>query len=83
MATTKSKPVDLEAIKSLDNLTTEEAAAYCRQSRSTFEKLRHFGGGPCFIRLSARAIIYRRTDLDAWLAAKARNSTSDYAGQAA
>jgi excisionase family DNA binding protein len=58
-------------------LRTADAARYLNFSESTLEKLRVYGGGPTFIRLGARAVRYRRADLDAWLAAGARRSTSD------
>lgn len=70
--------VDFDEIKKLDYLNSREAAAYCRRSRSTMEKYRHFGGGPTFIRVSARAVLYRKVDLDAWLESKMHGSTSEY-----
>lgn len=75
----KSSAVDLDAIKKLDHLNSAEAAAYCRRSRSTMEKLRHYGGGPKYIKVSARAVVYRKVDLDAWLASKLVSSTSEAA----
>jgi predicted DNA-binding transcriptional regulator AlpA len=57
-------------------LRTPEAAEYCGSSVSTFEKLRVFGGGPSFVKLGAR-VVYDPADLDAWLAAHRRNSTSE------
>ena len=64
-------------------LRTADAAQYVDLAESTLEKLRVYGGGPTFIRLGARAIRYRREDLDAWLAAGARRSTSDLGNKAA
>ena len=60
----------------LEVMDAKEAAEYLRTSPSTLAKYRHFGGGPTFIRQSARKTLYRRADLDAWLAARARTSTS-------
>jgi predicted DNA-binding transcriptional regulator AlpA len=57
-------------------LRTPEAAAYCGSSASTFEKLRLTGGGPAYAKLGRR-VVYRIEDLDAWLAANRRRSTSD------
>ena len=57
-------------------LRTPEAATYCGSSASTFEKLRLFGGGPPFVKLGRR-VVYDPADLDAWLAANRRRSTSD------
>tara|TARA_R110002020_G_scaffold150446_1_gene327153 strand:- start:13896 stop:14147 length:252 start_codon:yes stop_codon:yes gene_type:complete len=70
--------IDPENLKNLDIMDAKEAAVYLRSSPSTLAKFRHFGGGPTFIRQSARKTLYRRTDLDAWLAGKAHGSTSEY-----
>jgi predicted DNA-binding transcriptional regulator AlpA len=56
--------------------TAPEAAAYCGSSASTFAKLRLYGGGPTFVKLGRR-VVYDPADLDAWLAAHRRNSTSE------
>lgn len=50
-------------------------------SQRTLEGWRLRGGGPAFIKAGSR-VVYRRADLDAWLAANRRLSTSDR-GQAA
>lgn len=60
-------------------LSTPEAAGYCGSSASTFNKLRVFGGGPIFIKLGRR-VVYDPSDLDAWLAARRRASTSEEIG---
>jgi predicted DNA-binding transcriptional regulator AlpA len=57
-------------------LRTLEAAAYCGSSKSTLEKLRLFGGGPRYLKLGRR-VVYDPADLDIWLAAHRRRSTSD------
>lgn len=57
-------------------LRTVEAAEYCGSSASTFEKLRLTGGGPVYSKIGRR-VVYRVEDLDAWLAANRRRSTSD------
>lgn len=62
-------------------LRTQEAAAYCGSSASTFEKLRLTGGGPTYSKMGRR-VVYRVEDLDAWLAASRRRSTSDTTGGA-
>jgi predicted DNA-binding transcriptional regulator AlpA len=57
-------------------LNTHQAAEYVGLSASTLEKLRLSGGGPCFIKLGKR-VAYHVDDLDSWLAANRRRSTSD------
>lgn len=58
-------------------LTTKQAAEYLGVSRSWLEKLRVFGGGPAFYRVSSRRVLYQRAGLDAWVARHRMNSTSD------
>ena len=62
-------------------LRTTGAAEYIGLTKSTLEKLRLTGGGPVFSKLG-RTVVYDRTDLDAWVASRRRQSTSDQ-GQAA
>jgi predicted DNA-binding transcriptional regulator AlpA len=58
------------------------AASYTGLAESTLNKLRMTGGGPRFLKISARRVAYDTTDLDEWLATKRRRSTSDQ-GEAA
>lgn len=74
---TKLRNLDPQYIRNLDILDAAEAAAYLRTSRSTLAKYRCYGGGPLFVRQSARKVLYRRSDLDLWLAGRARTSTLD------
>ena len=61
-------------------LDTPAAAQYCGSSASTFEKLRLTGGGARFIRITPKRVGYLVDDLDIWLSAKCRlSSTSDAA----
>jgi excisionase family DNA binding protein len=58
-------------------LLTTEAAALLRLSKRTLEKYRMTGiGGPPFVRIGGR-VLYRRADLENWLAATLRRSTSE------
>jgi hypothetical protein len=57
-------------------MRTPEAAEHCGSTASTFEKLRLKGGGPVYSKIGRR-VVYRVEDLDAWLAANRRRSTSD------
>ncbi len=57
-------------------LSTPLAAEYLGLSPATLETLRTRGGGPPFVKLGRR-VVYRREDLEAWLAQGRRRSTSD------
>jgi hypothetical protein len=61
-------------------LDTARAAAYCGSATSTFEKLRVTGGGPPFVRITARRVGYLVDDLDEWLSGKARYSSTSTRG---
>ncbi len=56
------------------NVRVREAAEYVGLSKSTLDKLRCFGGGPRYLKLG-RAVVYAKSDLDAWLADKGRFCT--------
>lgn len=64
---------------STDLLSTTEAAEFLNLKPSTLRKWRVKGSGPRYFRTGrgpmSRAA-YRRSDLDAWLAARAFTSTS-------
>ena len=60
-----------------DRMKTPKAATYTGLSQSSLTKLRMFGGGPRYVKLG-RSVVYDRPDLDAWLNARKRTSTSDY-----
>lgn len=62
-------------------LNVTEAAKVLRLSNSTLERMRLDGTGPPFIKLgpSKRArVVYRRADIEAWLATLRFQSTSEY-----
>jgi len=59
----------------LYTLTTEGAAKHTLLSVSTLKKLRLTGTGPKYMKLG-RAVRYRASDLDAWMAARVITSTS-------
>ena len=61
-------------------LTTQQAADVLGLRPGTLEVWRWKGTGPPHIRLSKRAVRYRRADLDVWLASRVRRSTSDTGG---
>lgn len=63
----------------LDRLINEvEAADYLGYSIRALQNWRVRGGGPLFIKVSARSIRYRRRDLMAWIDSKAVNNTSEF-----
>ena len=53
------------------------AAEFINQKVRTLQGYRYKGGGPPFVRLSARCVKYRRIDLLRWAEAHLRASTSD------
>jgi predicted DNA-binding transcriptional regulator AlpA len=55
--------------------TTPVAAEYLGLSPATLETMRSRGGGPVFVKLGAR-VVYRREELDEWLASHRKTSTS-------
>lgn len=59
-------------------LTVREAADFLRCSKSYLDKLRCAGGGPEFVRLGVRKILYRRVDLLNWAKLRRFDSTSQY-----
>jgi hypothetical protein len=61
----------------LNCLRTPAAAAYLGLSASTLEKMRIFGGGPVYSKAGPKIVVYRIADLNEWLQARRRTSTSD------
>ena len=57
-------------------LSAAKAAEHLNLSTSTLSKLRHYGTGPVYIKLNRR-VAYDLVDLEAWVAAHRRRSTSD------
>lgn len=53
-----------------------EAAAFLGFTPRALQLWRQTGGGPRFVRVSSRAIRYRRRDLVAWAEARLTHSTS-------
>ena len=51
-----------------------ETAEFLDKSPHTLAKYRMYGGGPDFIRVSSRKILYRWSVLDAWMAARTYTS---------
>lgn len=72
-----SKPLPTpEFVASLTVMNTDEAAIYLRMSKAGLSNYRMKGGGPLYIKHTQRKVLYRRSDLDAWLALRVFDSTS-------
>jgi predicted DNA-binding transcriptional regulator AlpA len=63
-------------------LTQRETSYVLRCSERTLERLRLSGLGPRYIK-TTRRVLYRESDLDAWLTARLVRSTSEQAGEVA
>lgn len=64
----------------LDRLINEhEAADFVGFSVRALQNWRLRGGGPVFVKISARAVRYRKRDLIAWAEAHTQTSTSNAA----
>lgn len=66
--------------KSRRILRQSEAAEYLNLSPRTLENWRYRGGGPRFVRLGRRLVVYQLEDLDAFIAERIVVSTSDSGG---
>ena len=62
-------------------LVPGEAAAFLRVSKGYLAKLRVEGGGPRFVKLAARVVLYRPVDLLTYAESRLRFSTSDNSGE--
>jgi hypothetical protein len=58
-------------------LPEAQSAEFLGVTPRALQAWRQKGGGPVFVRTSARCIRYRRRDLVAWAAARLRTRTSD------
>jgi len=56
-------------------VNVREAAAHIGSSKSKLDKLRCYGGGPRYYKICSK-VVYDVADLDAWLAERARENTS-------
>jgi predicted DNA-binding transcriptional regulator AlpA len=72
MSTTFDLSSDLDAL-----LREDCAAEFLGFTRRALQRWRVAGGGPQFVKISSRAIRYRKRDLIRWAEARLRASTSD------
>jgi len=64
--------------ESSDSLFTEsQTAQYLNFTPRCLQAWRQRGGGPKYVRISSRAIRYRKIDLDDWIEERLRSSTSE------
>ncbi len=60
----------------MDLLLTEDFAAVLKESPRSVERMRSEGTGPPFIKVGRR-VLYRPSDVDAWLRQNTFSSTAD------
>ena len=65
----------------ISKLRTPAAAAYLGLSASLLSKMRLRGDGPVYSKAGPRVVVYDLADLESWLAARKRRSTSDNGGR--
>lgn len=58
-------------------MSVKDVAAYTGLSEKFWNHLRSEGGGPLYVKLSPKAVRYRRSDVDRWMADRLRRSTFD------
>lgn len=66
-------------------LNSQEAADILRISIRTLERMRVEGTGPQYLKAGAGTrsrVLYRQSDLDAWLESRSYSSTSEYTATA-
>lgn len=64
------------AIQTSQLVDEREAASILCYSVRALQNWRHRGGGPDFVKVSARSIRYRRADLEKWIADRTVSNTS-------
>jgi len=58
----------MQLAQSKDLMSPVEAASYVCLSANTLAKMRSARTGPPFLKMGAKKVLYRRSDLDRWLA---------------
>ena len=71
-----SRPEVATRIRSADLLSRPNAAERIGLSPATLAKLAVVGGGPRYLKLGRR-VVYRASDLDAWVAARSVANTAE------
>lgn len=57
-------------------MTPKQVAEYVHMSTSALAKIRVTGGGPPYVKFGRR-VLYRKSDLDAYIEVRVRRSTTD------
>ncbi len=76
-----SMKLDLSPTKYSPKLRPPAAADFLGLSASTLAKMRLRGDGPIYSKAGPRVVVYDLADLESWLTARKRSSTSDTWGQ--
>lgn len=63
-------------------LSPAQVGVQLGMTTAALAQMRFTGRGPRFLKLTARAVRYRQTDVDAWIAAAERGRTDDRGGAA-
>jgi predicted DNA-binding transcriptional regulator AlpA len=58
-------------------LTLPQAAELMRMTKATIAQMRYRGNGPKFYRLSAKTILYKRSEVLSWMESRAYTRTDD------
>lgn len=61
-------------------MKAEEVAEYLAVTPGALAQMRYEGTGPRFIKITGRAVRYRREDVDDWLESRIRHRTGGDAG---
>lgn len=78
------EPAPSNPIEYLDSLIGErDAARFLGYTVRALQNWRVRGGGPKFVKVSARSIRYRRRDLIAWAESKLVSNTTEASARAA
>jgi hypothetical protein len=60
-----------------ENMRPKKAAEYLGLSQAFLDQARCYGTGPKFVRVSRACILYRKADLDSFLASRLFTSTAE------
>ncbi len=73
--------IEHSPVKHTPKLRALDAAEFLGLSTSTLSKMRLRGDGPPYSKAGPRVVVYDLADLESWLTARKRTSTSDTGGQ--